>query len=288
MDGEQESIASVEAGTPIEPEMEQEQPVNLDAPETDVEAETDGAEAIQGPDDDLEEFEWNGKQIKAPKGLKDNLLMHADYTKKTQEVAATRKELEEREQRIAQQSQASEEELNARATLVSINQQLQQYANVNWDQLEQDDPIGAQQHWRKFQMLQQQKGQTVNDLAAKQYERTQLAQQEDAKRLEETYRFAQTIPGWSQDTDKRIVDYAASEGIELSVLKANITPQFYNILHKAMLGDAALKKQTTAPKPTAPSKPLTVVSAKKNAPATRSLAEMDMDEYVAARRAGRG
>ena len=84
MGGEQESIAEVEPEAPaIEPEMEADEPVNLDDPgEPEVEDE------LQPEDDDSEEIDWNGKKFKGPKGLKDGLMMQADYTRKTQEVAS--------------------------------------------------------------------------------------------------------------------------------------------------------------------------------------------------------
>ena len=78
MADEQESIAEVEAETPIETEVETEQPVSLDdQPETEAveeEAETT-EEAAPVEDDDEEEFDWNGKKVKGPKGLKDGLMM---------------------------------------------------------------------------------------------------------------------------------------------------------------------------------------------------------------------
>jgi hypothetical protein len=73
-------------------------------------------------------------------------------------------------------------------------------------------------------------------------------------------------------------------GLTREVLEANITPEIYDILYHARLGLKALQKPTAAPTPTQPPvKPLTVVGAKTNAPAKKSIAEMDMDEYVAHR-----
>ena len=106
MDGEQEAIAEVEQEAPaIETEMEADEPVNLDetGDEPEVEDNAENAETEESDEDDLEEFEWNGRKVKGPKGLKEGLMMQADYTRKTQEVANTRKELEARAQRLEQQ-----------------------------------------------------------------------------------------------------------------------------------------------------------------------------------------
>lgn len=291
MADEQESVAEVEAGAPIETvETETEQPENLqEAVQAETEAETT-AETTEA-DEELEDFEWNGKVLKAPKGLKDGVLMHADYTKKTQEVADRRRELEAYEQQVVQQARASEEELTARATLVHLDTQLKQYENVDWDRWEAEDPLAAGQGWRRFQSMEKQKEATANELAAKQYQRTEQAKQETAKRLQETAEYAKKLPGWTPDVGQEIRDLAEKQwGIPFEALQENITPQFYDILYHARIGLRALQKQTTASKtpPQLQAKPLTVVGAKANAPVAKSLADMDMEEYVAAaRKAGR-
>jgi hypothetical protein len=108
---EQEEPVKVEDESLAEPEAEQ-------APE-------EGAEPQPGEEaEELETVDYDGKQYQVPKALKAGIMMQADYTRKTQEVAEQRRELESRSQQIAQQAQASEEELTARATLIGINQSL--------------------------------------------------------------------------------------------------------------------------------------------------------------------
>jgi hypothetical protein len=291
MADEQESIAEVEAETPIETEVETEQPVSLDdQPETEaVEEEAETTEEPEAVDDDEEEFDWNGKKVKGPKGLKDGLMMQADYTKKTQEVAATRKELEERAQRIEQQSKASEEEMNARAALIGIDADLKSYENVDWDKWEAEDLFAAQAGFRKYQQLQAARGQVVNYLGERQQTRTVEAQQATAKRLQETRQFAETqIKGWTPEVDAKVTEFATKElGFYWDTLKSAYTPAIYKALHLAWIGSQALNQKTPA-KPTPAPAPLKVVAAKANVPARKSLGEMSMDEYVAARKAGRG
>ena len=147
MADEPESIAEVEAPAPIETVVETEDTISL---ETEMEIEgQEGSELVEPVDDD-EEVEWNGKKFKAPKGLKEGVLMHADYTRKTQEVAATRKELEDRAERITQQAKASEEEISARAELHAVSQELDRYKDFGWAEyqaLRLNDPLGADEHW---------------------------------------------------------------------------------------------------------------------------------------------
>ena len=152
MDGEQESIAEVEQETPaIETEIEADEPVNLDASDEDQDVEDE----LQPEDDDSEEFDWNGKKVRGPKGLKDGVLMHADYTRKTQETSALRKELDDRSQRLDQQFQASEEYLDARADLRVVTKELERFEEYDWTQYQQhrlNDPLSADEAWNYAQI----------------------------------------------------------------------------------------------------------------------------------------
>ena len=286
MDGEQEPIAELEAETPIEP-VDEPTDDNIVPGSPDEPAELE----VPDPEDDLEEFDWEGKKIKGPKGLKDGVLRQADYTRKTQEIAETRRQLEERAQHIEQQTKAGEDEMNARAALISIDSDLKSYENVDWDAWEAQDLFAAQAGFRKFQQLQQARGQVANVLGERQKARTETAQQETAKRLQETRQFAETkIKGWSPDVDAKITEFATKElGFDWNTLKSAYTPAVYKALHLAWLGHQAINTKTapTTPKPTV-TEPLRVVAAKANPPAKRDLAAMSMDEFVAARRGGKG
>ncbi len=278
MDGEQESI--VEAETPIEPI---EEPKDLDAVEPLEPDEGAEDEEQPGQEEDLEEFDWNGKKIKGPKGLKDGLLMQADYTRKTQEIAETRRQLDERAQHIEQQTKAGEEEMNARAALISIDSDLKSYENVDWDAWEAQDLFAAQAGFRKFQQLQAARGQVAGYLGERQKARTDQTQQDTAKRLQETRQFAETkIKGWTPEVDAKITEFATKElGFDWNTLKAAYTPAVYKALHLAYLGHQAITKPTTpAPKPTV-TEPLKLVAAKANPPARKSLADMSMEEHAA-------
>ena len=239
MDGEQEPIAELEAETPIEP-VDEPTDDNIEPGSPDEPAE------LPEPEEDLEEFDWEGKKIKGPKGLKDGVLRQADYTRKTQEIAETRRQLEERAQHIEQQTKAGEEEMNARAALISIDSDLKSYENVDWDAWEAQDLFAAQAGFRKFQQLQQARGQVANVLGERQKARTETAQQETAKRLQETRQFAETkIKGWSPDVDAKITEFATKElGFDWNTLKSAYTPAVYKALHLAWLGHQAINTKT--------------------------------------------
>lgn len=273
--------AAVESAPTTEPE-------NLQAPAIEEGA---PAEVVPQPDEDFEELEWSGKKFKAPKGLKDGVLMHADYTRKTQEVAESRKALEQREQQLAQQAQASEEELNIRVGLRHINSELERLKDYGWNEYlaaAREDPLGAREAWDYKTHLQNQKAEAEQHISAKQGERTRAAQQDQAKRLEATLDYARKIPGMTQAMHEEVLSLPVSLGVPKERLAEVMDSTVYKVLYLARLGQQ-VEAARAAPKPATPPAapaPLTVV--KGGSPAQKSLAAIDdMEEYVAARKAGR-
>lgn len=243
------------------------------------------------PEDDLEEIDWNGKTFKAPKGVKDGLLMQSDYTKKTQAVAAEAKALEARRAEIDQQAAATEEELRDRAVLLGVNAQLEQYKNVDWVTLSRTDPVAYNEHRAIYDQLKQTADETAAGLQKKQAERTQAAERDLANRVEETLKFAQEkIPGFKPEAIGTLVEFAQAEGIPEEAIKSNWSPTFLNLLRKAHIGHLTLQKQASLPKPApaVPLTPLATVSGKTTPAANTDLATADMAAYVAARARGVG
>lgn len=280
MAGENEPVAEAEA--PIEQEVAEPQDEALEPIE--------GEEGEQpAPEEDLEEFDWNGQKIKGPKGLKDGVLMHADYTRKTQATAEKERALEARAAQIEQASKAGEEEMNARAAMISIDTDLKSYENVDWDAWEAQDLFAAQAGFRKFQQLQAARGQVAGYLGERQKARTEQTQQDTAKRLQETRQYAETqIKGWTPELDSKITDFATKElGYDWDTLKGAYNPKVYRTLYLAHIGHAALQKQSVAPKsPTAPAtQPLTKITARANPPPVGLDDRLSMDEWTKRRNA---
>lgn len=305
MADEQEAIANEGQAEPATA-VEQEATEHPDLPESlpspgDEPANEGGAEGEEG-DPAAEEpeaieyvtLERNGKQYQVPKELEGEFLMHADYTKKTQSVAERAKELDAREQAITQQSEASEAELKDRATLIGLEERLAEFAKLtqaDWDYHANNDPLGTEKAWRTYQMLKEQKADVAKRLDDARTERTQKAQQDYAKRLEDTREFAKKIPGWSPEVDAKMQAFAAEQGIPPAFIAANMSPLLYGILHKAWIGDQAMKKTATTKPAPAAAQPLRTVAGKSNPAASKSLADVakgdDMEEYARLRAAGR-
>ncbi len=285
---------ATEATQPVNKAAEkEEQPFDLDAHlRNDADIQEPPAEENTGIDDtlanlipvepELVEVEFDGKKYSVPAELKDKFMMQADYTKKTQETAAIKKEQEQLREEAAAIFQSSKDFIEANAAMMNLDSQLQQYQSIDWQQLEQADPVAAMSHWRQFQQLQGQRQQVAQYLQNAEGERSVKAEQEIANRLRQTAEFAQKeIPGWNQKVDEEVTKFATDFGFTTEQLRASMTPQIYKVLHRAMLGEKLIQQQRSAPKATSQAtQPLTTLKSTASPETSKDPSQMSMAEYA--------
>ena len=259
-----------------------------DEPEVEAEASEDGepqdAEAEEPADDGEEAFvevEWEGKTHKLPESLKSAFMAQKDYTQKTQEVAEQRKSIEARAQQIQQHESASMEFIQHHAELASLDQQLQQYGQVDWNAWENEDPLAANSAWRQFQQIKESRGQVEQDLQQRIAHRMQSAQAELDQKLQDTVKYArENIQGWTPETEKGIEEFITGQGLSTQEVREAMNPKTIEILHFAAIGKKAL---AAASKPPAPPKnkvqPSRSLSSKGNPATGKSPEEMTTAEY---------
>lgn len=268
-------------------------PTDIDS--SDLEQEADGDEAAQDDEDDLDDLEYNGKQYRIPKELKSGFMKDADYTRKTQTVAERARELEAREAEITQRAQAVESLTENRKKLILAEATLDKYAKIEWAKLEAEDPFKAQTLWREQSQWTDYAGKLKAHVEKDQATLSEAATSEKNKRLNETFQAVpKAIPNWNGDLAKKLEAFGTSLGMTTKQLDKGIEKvgaPFVVALHKAYLADQLIQKQqqaaktTTAPQETV--KPLATISRGKAPASRKSLADMSMDEYAAARKAGR-
>jgi len=202
-------------------------------------------EGDQAPDEDSEpldpaeeEIEHEGRKYLVPKALKPLLLMQADYTRKTQEVAEQRRAVMAERQALHQTSQA---ELDAYSRATTIGEQLARFQQIDWRAWHDSDPFAASAATSEYNMLRDQHQQALGQLAQMRGQRNFLAQQDTARRVEAgRAALAKDIPGWSEDLKARLIGFAAGYGFsrdELDDLEAD--PRVAKVLHAAFSGSSA-------------------------------------------------
>lgn len=234
-------------------------------------------------EDDHEEVEREGQKYRIPKALKGEFLMQQDYTRKTQEVAELRKSLETERQ---QARQINDEMINARAEVVAIDKTLAQYQQVDWTTLASQDPVKAQQLWIDYSQLKDRRQQAVQQYGQAEHQLTLKAQQEFAKRAEETKGVLQRdIQGWTPELENNLYSFAKTMGYQDERIKLAMAtdPASVKLLHMAYQFEQMLKKATQPTQtPAVTPKPVPKVSGA--AKAEKEPSEMTDKEFAAWRR----
>lgn len=223
------------------------------------EAETEGAEDGQ-PEDELEEVEWDGEKYRIPKALKPGLLMQADYTRKTQELAEQRRTVEQHFTSLTQQAELQQQTLEHRVALRNVEQTLQQLQSIDFSQYDQSDPQVAawvaQQSMRVVQYSQA-KAELESAIAKTETDFQQLSERSRANAIAQADQvLSREIEGWSPQLVRDLAGYAAEnfgitpQELQDSVINPDGTADTRTFkvlarLHKAETELAALKAQTT-------------------------------------------
>jgi hypothetical protein len=122
-------------------------------------------------EEDGEEIELGDAKYKLPKAvakeLREGTLRQADYTRKTQEVAEVRKQLESRAAEITQQAEAQAKTLEARVQLATVEQALKQYGELDWNAYAETygerAAVVAQAQWRQLETAKSDLQQQITD-----------------------------------------------------------------------------------------------------------------------------
>jgi len=258
----------------LQDEEEEQTPLEADAEATE---EVESEEATDdNPDDQAEEEEQSEDEVPALLKLKvngedvekplDEVVALAqqglDYTQKTQQVAEQRKELEVYAESIKAQEQAFHEQMQLNNVLIedvakitSLDQQLNQYANVNWNQLSDNDFVEAQKLFFTYNQLQQERSQLVSQFEVKKQQvvqkQTQLMAEKIAKGKEI---LAKEIPNWSPETNQALLSTGKDYGFSDVELNAIVDPRHVKVLHDAMQWrklqqNSVVKKKVSNAKP---------------------------------------
>lgn len=199
-------------------------------------------------DDDLEDVDWEGARYRIPKALKPAIMMNADYTRKTQELADHRRSLDGERERFNQQVKSQQESFEDRVQLALVDRQLQQFQKIDWDKLQADDYEKAQSLWRNYQMTKDARNELAGRLRDRDQRQAFETQQATAKRLEEGHAvLTREIPNWSPETAKQLTAFGVSSlGFSAQELSGVSDPRYVKTLYLAQLGQKWLDKQRAA------------------------------------------
>jgi len=281
-------LGDIQNEPPVDQEIQEEpQEVEEDVEDTEEESEYD-EEDVEDTNSDDEELETddevdeeesdeeqpvqsvklkvNGEEIEKPLDEVVALAQQGlDYTKKTQEVAEKRKELETlenqirlQEQNLQQQSMLNSELIHDVAKITALDQQLSEYQDVNWEQLSDSDFVTAQKKFFTFNQLQQQRSNLVSQFESKRQEALNRQQQAVADKVAKGREvLAKEIPNWSQETTQEIISTGREDyGFTDAELNAIVDPRHVRVLHDAMQWRKLKSKNSVVKKKVSRAKPV--------------------------------
>lgn len=241
-----------------------------DQPESEATLDENQAES------DDEEIDYEGAKYKVPKTLKDAFLRQQDYTQKTQTLAEQRKAIDAERVEVQQRAQMQQQYVNEVAEAISLDKQIEQYSQVDWNALYDSDPVQAMKLDRQMRELQAQRDGVVSNITAKQRQAAMDTQQATAKQIQEAMTVvAREIPNWSPETAKTLNSYGQTIGYAAQELATITDPRAVKLLHKAYMYDQLVAKQAVKPKPEAQEKPVTRITASKGTAAKTPLQMTD-------------
>ena len=254
-----------------EPQEEAEVPTDETSEDTDAEPteeseEPEAEEEEQSEEDEVPailKLKVNGEEVEKPLEEVVALAQQGlDYTQKTQQVAEQRKELEAYAEQIKMQEQAFQEQMQLNNVLIedvakitALDQQLNQYANVNWQQLSDNDFVEAQKLFFTYNQLQQERSALVSQFEAKKQQVVQSQTQMMAEKIAKGKEIlAKEIPNWSPETNQALLSTGKDYGFSDAELNSIVDPRHVKVLHDAMQWrklqqNSVVKKKVSSAKP---------------------------------------
>lgn len=223
-------------------EAEEAAPEQEAAPEAEAPGEQDGQP--QGPTDDAV-VKWEtaaGETFEVPVSeLKNGYMRDADYRQKTQAVAEERKAAMQQLQQQAAHIEALAPELGA---LNGLQQQLQQYQNLDWNAIRAADPQQHSALLADYLLLKDRVGEAQQRIAARreqinaaQLQSFQQATKEAAEHLK------RVIPNFGDATIRQMQEFGKKSGFTDAELANVADKRMLETLWKASQWDALQAKK---------------------------------------------
>lgn len=222
---------------------------------------------------EFREFNFGGKEFKLRKDALDDEQaeqfetygkgLQADYTRKTQELAETRKQIEAREASAEKLLSLQGDTLDAYSKGLAIRQELAQLNQIDLNQLWQSNPDQARQVSDTISQKQAEFNATVQQVSAKEAEMSQARQAEQqAKAIQGEKVLNERIPGFTAKSNE-VIDYfcktfgASRKDAEAGWKSDPVTSELaYKAMQYDKIQENAKKGSKVKPTPATETKPV--------------------------------
>lgn len=248
------ALVSDEPPPKEEAEEQEEAPQENDPEAAEAEAEESEPQGEEQPDAEepeateaeLVEINVDGESYDVPTKVRDAILatsegqmLQADYTRKTQELAEQRKQLEQSQAQLQQAAQLQQQSIAEYAELTSLDKQLQQYNQVDWNALYDSDPAEFVRLKEQARDLRDTRVNLANQIGLKHQQQYEQNAQARIQIIEEGKKtLTKEIPNWNADLGKTISQYAIDKfGFTESEMNDIVDPRVVKVLYTAYQRD---------------------------------------------------
>ena len=211
--------------------------------EVEAEAEDTEVEEEDQTDTPLYTVKVDGKAVDVTlEELQSGYLKDSDYRQKTGEIAEQRRAIEQQAQAIQQERNQYAQALGQMQT--EAEQQLDQYKQIDWNRLREDDPMLFMQ--RRDEQRELEKG--IEDGHKQQQQLAQQAQTYRVQRFNHNMetgkeKLLSVMPDWDDATSKSVREYGLGEGFTSEELSTLTDHRSMIMLRKAMMYDKIQRSQ---------------------------------------------
>jgi len=200
----------------------------------------DGVDAAETP---LYTVKVDGKEVDVTLDeLQSGYLKDSDYRKKTSEIADQRRAIEVEAHAIQQERQQYAQALGQMQT--GAQQQLNEYKQIDWNKLREDDPMLFMQRRDEQRELEK----SIEDGHKQQQSLAHQAQNYRAQQFNHNMetgkgKLLSVMPDWDDATSKSVREYGLGEGFTNEELSTLTDHRSMVMLRKAMMYDKIQRSQ---------------------------------------------
>lgn len=188
------------------------------------------------------EWESNGEKIRVSQDeLKNGYMRQQDYTQKTQNLA---RESQTLQQRVQQEFQAVQQLATEYGQLTQIDAQLDQFKQVDWNTLKQQDPLAYNTYLAEMNNLKGIRGDVVQQIEGKrQYLTQQQVHAFQQATAEAQEHLKKVIPNFGADSLKTMKTYGEKLGFTTQELAGVADKRMLQVLYEASQWRALQEKK---------------------------------------------
>lgn len=233
--------------------------LELSSDDTEAEADVEADGEASDQEEEFIEVERDGKTYRIPKAAEPLLMFQQDYTRKTQDLAEQRRELEQRRQASEWEEQTKSALFNEEAQLYQVRQRLEQFSGVNWQAVAAENPQQAVAMQAEYTQLKDYYDRLSGHVEGRRSELAAHREQESAITFQRAIdHLSKPRPdlGWDGKFDAEKRASLTKFGIELGFSNEELThtshPLMIQTLNLARIGYETLRKQSASLKKATP------------------------------------